>query len=64
MDIKDKKEIALHALEMARLALHPPFVCKGTDCTECPFYTENGECISIVLSRMTYKVREGIYCEK
>ena len=59
MDIKDKKEIALHALKTARLALHPPFVCAGMDCTDCPFYTDKGECISVVISGMVYKAREG-----
>ena len=59
MDIKDKKEIALHALETARLALHPPFVCASMTCTDCPFYTDKGECISVVISELVHKAREG-----
>ena len=58
MDIKDKKAIALHALETARIALHAPFVCKDTDCTDCPFFTDKGECISVVISGLVYKARE------
>ena len=64
MDIKDKKTIALHALETARLALHAPFVCKDTGCTDCPFYTDKGECISVVIGEMVRKAREGVYYEK
>lgn len=58
MDIKDKKLIALHALETARLALYPPFVCANMKCTDCPFYTDKRECIYKVISDLLYKARE------
>lgn len=58
MDIKDKKAIALHALETARLALHSPFVCSGMLCTDCPFYTDKEVCISVVISGLVNKARE------
>lgn len=61
MDIKDKKAIAIHALETARFAVYLPLVCKDMLCRDCPLYTDKGVCIFSLLNDMLYKAIEGKY---
>ena len=64
MNEKQRKMIARRALETARLVLLSPSLCEGTKCVDCPFCTDKGECIAVVICELANKAEKRVCSEK